>query len=99
MGLEEVPVMIVGLANEEEDKGEGSWEESKFLGFSVKGYEGKILSLMNSICESGDKIKVKGAQVTTKFGRELKKLEWNVKEKSNRGGPRKRDKGISNGCL
>ena len=51
---------------------------------------------MNSICERRDKTKGKGVQGGTKFKRELKKLEWNVQEKSNRGGPNHRGKGVSN---
>ena len=50
----------------------------------MKGYEREILSLMNIICKR-DKIKDKGAQVTTKFEREHNKLEWNVEERSNMG--------------
>ena len=51
----------------------------------MKGYEREIFSLMNIICKRRDKIKDKGAQVTTKFEREHNKLEWNVEERSNRG--------------
>ena len=38
--------------------------------------------------------KGKGAHVPTKFDRELKKLQWNVKEKSSRGESSKRGKGL-----
>ena len=103
LGLEDVPVMLVGLGEEEEDQEGDSWEEScflvfsKFLGFLIKGYEGEIWSLMKSICERRDKIKGKGEQAPTKFERELKNLEWNMQEKSFRGGTSQRGKGIYNG--
>ena len=64
-----------------------SWEESclarfsKFLGFSIVGYEELILDFMNKINGSRQKIKGKGGVGTTKFDRELKKPEWNVKDK------------------
>ena len=48
LGLEEVPVLSVGLEDEEEDQESSFWEEScflvfsKFLGFLVKGYKGRL---------------------------------------------------------
>ena len=68
---------------------------SRFLGFSIDGYEDEIFNLMNSICERRSTVKGKGVQGTTKFDRERKKLEWNMKEKekSRKGGPSQRAKG------
>ena len=54
---------------------------NKFLGFSIACYEDEIFNLMNNICERRLTAKGKGVQGTTKFNREIKKLEWNVKEK------------------
>ena len=56
-----------------------------FLGFSINGYEDEIFNLMNSICERRSTVKRKGVQGTTKFDRERKKLEWNMKEKEKSG--------------
>ena len=87
MGVEEIPISLAGRDGEEEDQEVGSWENgclqifSNFLGFSVKGNEEEIFNLMNSICERRNNQKGKGAHVPTKFDRELKKLQWNVKEK------------------
>ena len=47
----------------------------------MDGYEDEIFNLMKSICEWRKMVKGKGVQGTTKFDRELKKLQWNVKEK------------------
>ena len=97
-GLEEVPVLSENLALCQE---EGTWEESclflfsRFLGFSVDGYEDEIFNLMNRICERRSMVKGKGVQGTTKFDSEIKKLEWNMKEKekSRKRGSSQRGKG------
>ena len=100
MGLEEVPISLAGRADDEEDQEVGSWEDSclqifsNFLGFWVKGHEEEIFNLMNSTCERRNNQKGKGTRVSTKFDRELKKLQWNVKEKSNRGESSKGGKGL-----
>ena len=68
---------------------------SKFLGFSVDGYEDEIFNLMKSICEGRIMTKGKGVQGTTNFDRKIKKLQWNVrgKEKNRRGNASHRGKG------
>ena len=45
------------------------------------GYEEEILNLAKRIKASSFNGKGKGSQVKTKFERELKKPEWNIKEK------------------
>ena len=61
-----------------------SWEEScflrfsKFLGMSPKGYEDEVLGLMYKISDRRQKGKGKEMQGTTKFDREMKKLEWTM---------------------
>ena len=59
----------------------------------MEGHEEEIFNLMNSICERRNDQNGNGAHVPTKFDRELKKLQWNVKEKR-RGDSSKRGKGI-----
>ena len=60
------------------------WEESclakfsEFLGFPTEGFKGEILELMSRINARRQKGKGKRGVVSTKFDRELKKLEWNV---------------------
>ena len=66
----------------------------QFLGIFGEGHEEEIFNLMNSICERRNNQKGKGTHVLTKFDRELKKLQWNVKEKRSRGESTKRGKGI-----
>ena len=100
MRLEEVSIALVGRDDDEEDQEVGSCENSclqnfsNFLSFSVKGHEEDIFNLMNSICEKRNNKKGKGTHVPTKFDRELKKLQRNVKEKSSRGEFSKRGKGL-----
>ena len=60
----------------------------------MKGHEEEIFNLMNSICERRNNKKSKGAHVPTKFDMELKKLQWNVKEKRLRGESSQRGKGL-----
>ena len=50
----------------------------EFLGFPIEGFEEEILELMSRISSRRQKGKGKGGAVSTKFDRELKKLEWNV---------------------
>ena len=81
LGLEEVLVLPVVSIDEEVDQVDGSWEEScflvfnNFLGFSIKGYEGEILDLMNSIYEIRDKTKGKGFNVELSLKESSK--NWN----------------------
>ena len=57
------------------------WEESclakfcVFLGFPIEGFEEEILELMTKINSQRQKGKGRGGAVSTKFDRELKKLE------------------------
>ena len=51
---------------------------SEFLGFPTEGFKEEILELMTRINSWRQKGKGKGEAVSTKFDRELKKLEWNV---------------------
>ena len=60
----------------------------------MKGHEEEIFNQMNSICERRNNQKGKGTHVPRKFDRELKRLQWNVKEKNNRGDSSKRGKGL-----
>ena len=77
-----------------ESQDEDSWKEScllrfsKFLGMSPKGYEDEILGLMLKISGRMLEVKGKGVHRTTKFKREIKRLEWSVEEKG----------GIEKGC-
>ena len=104
-GSEEVLVLLENLALCQEEREEGTWEESclllfnRFLGFSVDGYEDEIFNMINNICEKRSTVKGKGVQGTTKFDRERKKLEWNMqeKEKSRKGGSIQRGKGAHSG--
>ena len=104
-GLEEVPVLLEDTTLCQEEQKEGTWEEScllmfsRFLGFSIDGYEDEIFNMMNSICERRSIVKGKGVQGTRKFDRERKKLEWNMKEKakSGKGGSSQRGKGVHSG--
>ena len=84
---------------------ERTWEEScllmfsRFLGFSVDGHEDEIFNMMNIISERRSIVKGKGVQGITKFDRERKKLEWNMKEKEKcrKGGSSQRGKGAHTG--
>ena len=73
------------------DECEESWEESclqKFsqcMGLSIKGFEDEFLEPMQKVgqrrCKGKGKGKGKGAGGSSSFDRELKKLEWNVKDR------------------
>ena len=49
------------------------------MGMSIEGFEDEFLELMNKVSDRRQKGKGKGHN-SIKFARELKKLEWNVKE-------------------
>lgn len=51
---------------------------SKFLGFSTDGFEGEILNLLLRTKRRREQNLKKGSSGTTKFDRELKKLEWSI---------------------
>ena len=51
---------------------------SKFLGFSTDGFEGEILNLLLRTKRRREQNLKKGTSGTTKFDRELKKLEWTI---------------------
>ena len=51
---------------------------SKFLGFSTDGFEGEILNLLLRTKRRREQNLKKGTSGTTKFDRELKKLEWSI---------------------
>ena len=83
------------------EKGNEDWEESclakfsEFLGFSVKGQEEEILSLMQKLSASKrNQSGFKGQMASTKCERELKKLECSINNKGpNNGRGPKRDRG------
>ena len=58
----------------------------KFLGFPTEGLEEVIYDFMKEVSARRKKGKGKGFQVPTKFERELKKLECNVKDKGRKKG-------------
>ena len=68
------------------------WEESclakfsEFLGFPIEGFKEEILELMTRINSRRQKRKGMGGAVSTKFDRELKKLEWNVMDSGRKKG-------------
>ena len=68
------------------------WEESclakfsEFLGFPIEGFKEEFLELMTRINSRRQKRKGKGGAVSTKFDRELKKLEWNVMDSGRKKG-------------
>ena len=78
------------------DNEDESWEGSclakfnEFLGFPTEGLEEVIFDFMKMISGSRQKGNGKGAPTLTKFDRELKRLEWNVKDKG-------RSKGVASG--
>ena len=59
------------------------WDDSclarfnKFLGFSTEGFEGEILNLLLRTKRRREQNN-KGTTVSTKFDREMKKLEWSI---------------------
>ena len=64
-----------------------SWEEScmvkfsEYLGFSTKGHECEILSLLRRLTVKQNQMRPKGQQVVSRCERELKKLECTMKYK------------------
>ena len=99
-----MPIVSTGLDEEAKKQEIGSWEKScllvfsNFLGVSMKGHKEEILNLMNNICERRDQIEGKAVHTTSRFKRELKKLEWDVEEKNNKGESSHKGKGILHGC-
>ena len=81
------------------------WEESclakfsEFLGFPIEGFKEEILEFMTKINSQIPKSKGKGGSVSTKFDRELNKLEWNVMDKGRKknGAPGKGVRASHNG--
>ena len=75
------------MVSEEGDQARLSWEESclqKFtqcMGLLIEGFEDDFLKLMTMVSQRRNKGKRKGTIGSTKFDRELKKLEWTVKER------------------
>ena len=71
-----------GLLQDMEGKG-CRWDDSclamfsKFLGFSTKGFEGEILNLFLRTKRRREQ-NLKGSSGSTKFDRELKKIEWSI---------------------
>ena len=66
-------------------EGKGCWSDdsclarfSKFLGFSTEGFEGKLLNLLLRTKRRREQNIKKDISGTTKFDRELKKLEWSL---------------------
>ena len=48
------------------------------MGFSTEGFEGEILNLLLRTKRRREQNQKKGSSGTTKFDRELKKLEWSI---------------------
>ena len=71
-----------------------NWEESSlikfshFLGFSIEGLEKEILNFLGKIMKMREKIVDKGLLETSRFEKELKRLECSVNYE---GGTRKKD--------
>ena len=92
----EEPQTIQCLGGEKAEGGAGielvPWEESclakfsEFLGFPIVDFKEEILELMTRIKSRRQKRKGKGGAVSTKFDRELKKLEWNVMDSGRKKG-------------
>ena len=59
---------------------------SKFMGLPIDGYEDEIVVLMKKIISRRRKGKGKGGQISTKFDKEMKKLEWMVRDRRYKGG-------------
>ena len=54
---------------------------SEFLGFSIKGYKDEVLDFFNNMKKRRDRGHAKGCSEPTMFYRELKKLDWSIKNK------------------
>ena len=67
---------------------------SKFMRFPIEDYNDKILDLMYKIDARSKKGKGKRGQPSTKYDRELKKLEWMVKDRKSKRG----DSGRGGSC-
>ena len=53
-------------------------------GLSIKGFEGEFLKLISKINQRRIKGEEKGVNAPTKFDREMKILEWTIKDRDNR---------------
>ena len=51
---------------------------NKFLGFSMKGFEGEILNFLLRTKRRREQSIKRGTIGSTKFDQELKKLEWSI---------------------
>ena len=51
---------------------------NKFMGFSTEDFEGEILNLLQRTKRRREESNKRGTTGTTKFDRELKKLEWSI---------------------
>ena len=74
---------------------------NKCMGLPINGFEEEIVDLVTRISDRRYTDKGKGVQGSTKFDRELKRLEWiiNEKERSKDGASGKGARGFFNGCL
>ena len=54
---------------------------SEFLGFSIEGCKEDVLEFFNNMKKRSDHEWVKGCAEPTIFDRELKKLDWSIKNK------------------
>ena len=87
-----------GQSEEEDQWNEGCLARfSKFMGFPIDGYEDEIVVLMKKI--SSRRKKGKGGQTSTKFDKELKKLEWTVRDRRHKGGALGREQRRQMQCL
>ena len=74
-----------GQSEEEDQWSEGCLARfSKFMGLPIDGYKDEIVVLMKKI--SSRRKKGKGGQINTKFDKEMKKLEWTVRDRRYKGG-------------
>ncbi|RVW88355.1 hypothetical protein CK203_040950 [Vitis vinifera] len=55
---------------------------NKFLGFSTEGFEGEILNLLLRMKNRREQSKRRGISISTRFERELKKLETKIQDMS-----------------
>ena len=53
---------------------------NSFVGLPIEGFEGEVLDLAKRIRKGKHKENDKGGLALTKFDREMKKLDWFVKE-------------------
>ena len=66
------------------------------MGLPIDGYEDEIVVMMKKMNSKRKKGKGKGWQISTKFDKEMKKLEWMVRDRRYTGwGPGKRAEGAN----